>query len=469
MQRRVRRRPARPGRLQPLQRRVEERGARRRVAGEQPRSRCRRERNRGHELRIVAAAVAAVGVGPRPVEDVFAVRMRLLVERQGAGQRCAAPRGQEARRPPGAPATRSRSRAARSGTRARGAACRRRARSTRRHRSLDGDVVAQGEAFDERGAGEGRVERVHRKGRFSRGPASRAMLARQDRTIGGLVHGGDAGTRAKLFAVDVHRHADRPRAAQSGRRRPPRQRAGHPGGGEATRSAPARASSSRPSSRCAAIRPRTWCCARRSSTPARASSRRWPAACGRRRSSSAFPSATAAAATTRSPCCATAASTRVYRKQQLPNYTVFDEERYFEPGHAPCVIDVDGTRCRPHHLRGRLVPRPGAAGEGGGRARDRRRQRLALSHAAAGGAARAGRRAGARDRAAVRLRQSRRRPGRARLRRRVVRRGARTATSSSSCRRGTRRWRSRRSTTACRSRCAARSTRGSRTTSTRRW
>jgi len=34
----------------------------------------------------------------------------------------------------------------------------------------------------------------------------------------------------------------------------------------------------------------------------------------------------------------------VYRKQQLPNYTVFDEERYFEPGRAPCVIDVDGTR-----------------------------------------------------------------------------------------------------------------------------
>jgi NAD+ synthase (glutamine-hydrolysing) len=34
----------------------------------------------------------------------------------------------------------------------------------------------------------------------------------------------------------------------------------------------------------------------------------------------------------------------VYRKQQLPNYTVFDEDRYFEPGNAPCVIDVDGTR-----------------------------------------------------------------------------------------------------------------------------
>ena len=27
--------------------------------------------------------------------------------------------------------------------------------------------------------------------------------------------------------------------------------------------------------------------------------------------------------------------TAVYRKQQLPNYTVFDEERYFEPGSSP--------------------------------------------------------------------------------------------------------------------------------------
>ena len=35
--------------------------------------------------------------------------------------------------------------------------------------------------------------------------------------------------------------------------------------------------------------------------------------------------------------------TAVYRKQQLPNYTVFDEERYFEPGRAPCVVDIDGT------------------------------------------------------------------------------------------------------------------------------
>ena len=36
---------------------------------------------------------------------------------------------------------------------------------------------------------------------------------------------------------------------------------------------------------------------------------------------------------------------KTYRKQCLPNYTVFDEERYFEPGIAPCVIDVDGLPC----------------------------------------------------------------------------------------------------------------------------
>ena len=34
----------------------------------------------------------------------------------------------------------------------------------------------------------------------------------------------------------------------------------------------------------------------------------------------------------------------VYRKQCLPNYTVFDEQRYFTAGSDPCVFDVDGIR-----------------------------------------------------------------------------------------------------------------------------
>ncbi len=33
-----------------------------------------------------------------------------------------------------------------------------------------------------------------------------------------------------------------------------------------------------------------------------------------------------------------------YRKQILPNYSVFDEKRYFAAGDAPCVVDVHGVR-----------------------------------------------------------------------------------------------------------------------------
>lgn len=33
-----------------------------------------------------------------------------------------------------------------------------------------------------------------------------------------------------------------------------------------------------------------------------------------------------------------------YYKQQLPNYGVFDEKRYFQPGDKPCVIDIKGMK-----------------------------------------------------------------------------------------------------------------------------
>ncbi|HYT96340.1 MAG TPA: nitrilase-related carbon-nitrogen hydrolase, partial [Casimicrobiaceae bacterium] len=36
---------------------------------------------------------------------------------------------------------------------------------------------------------------------------------------------------------------------------------------------------------------------------------------------------------------------QVYRKAQLPNYTVFDEQRYFEPYGTPCGFNVEGIRC----------------------------------------------------------------------------------------------------------------------------
>ena len=33
-----------------------------------------------------------------------------------------------------------------------------------------------------------------------------------------------------------------------------------------------------------------------------------------------------------------------YAKRELPNYQVFDERRYFTPGHKPCVFEVEGVR-----------------------------------------------------------------------------------------------------------------------------
>ena len=32
-----------------------------------------------------------------------------------------------------------------------------------------------------------------------------------------------------------------------------------------------------------------------------------------------------------------------YHKRELPNYSVFDEKRYFKPGDAPCVVSIDGV------------------------------------------------------------------------------------------------------------------------------
>ena len=42
--------------------------------------------------------------------------------------------------------------------------------------------------------------------------------------------------------------------------------------------------------------------------------------------------------------CAGGEVTAVYRKSHLPNYAVFDERRYFEPGPEPLVVDVEASR-----------------------------------------------------------------------------------------------------------------------------
>jgi NAD+ synthetase len=43
--------------------------------------------------------------------------------------------------------------------------------------------------------------------------------------------------------------------------------------------------------------------------------------------------------------CARGGVQAIYRKARLPNYAVFDEERYFQAGHEPLVAEVAGTLC----------------------------------------------------------------------------------------------------------------------------
>ena len=176
-----------------------------------------------------------------------------------------------------------------------------------------------------------------------------------------------------------------------------RQRAAHP---RRRRAGASRRRRARRHARAVAVRlsargPR--CCVRRSSTRARASSRRWRRGDRRRAASSAFPKRTTARATTRWPSLRDGTVAHVYRKQCLPNYTVFDEERYFAPGTAPCVFDVGGVRVGLVICEDVWFPEPASR-----RATRARRcivvaERLAVSHAAAGAAARPGRRARTRE------------------------------------------------------------------------
>ncbi len=53
----------------------------------------------------------------------------------------------------------------------------------------------------------------------------------------------------------------------------------------------------------------------------------------------------ATASTMRAAYCNGGVVERTYLKQLLPNYGVFDEERYFEPGLADVVVDVAGFPC----------------------------------------------------------------------------------------------------------------------------
>ena len=67
------------------------------VAREQTGAGDRRERDRSEQLGIVGKSMAVIGIGPRPVEDILAVGVRLEVEGHSTDERCALPQGQIAR------------------------------------------------------------------------------------------------------------------------------------------------------------------------------------------------------------------------------------------------------------------------------------------------------------------------------------------------------------------------------------
>ena len=111
----------------------------------------------------------------------------------------------------------------------------------------------------------------------------------------------------------------------------------------------------------------------------------------------------------------------IYRKHLLPNYAVFDEQRYFTPVHGgrAALRHRRGAR-RHHHLRGRVEPDRSGHHPGRGRSRaDREHQRVAVLRGAHPRARDDARDPGRRRAGPGRVRESRRRAGRARLRRRV--------------------------------------------------
>ena len=55
----------------------------------------------------------------------------------------------------------------------------------------------------------------------------------------------------------------------------------------------------------------------------------------------------------------------VYRKNRLPNYSVFDEQRYFVPGTEPATIEVGGTRVGLTVCEDVWAPGPPAQSEAG--------------------------------------------------------------------------------------------------------
>src|SRR5439155_15418606 len=95
----VQRRKA-PG-LDLRQGRIEHRSSRRGVRCQQPRTGYRGKRDGCEELWVIAPSVPSIGIGPPPIENIFAVTVRFRIKRHRADEHPVAPCCHETRLPAG--------------------------------------------------------------------------------------------------------------------------------------------------------------------------------------------------------------------------------------------------------------------------------------------------------------------------------------------------------------------------------
>src|SRR6266513_2457708 len=85
------------------QRGIEHRTTCRSVRGQQARTGYWRKWDRREELRVIAPPMTSIGIRPAPIENIFAVAVRLRIKRHRADQLPVAPRGHETCLPAGFP------------------------------------------------------------------------------------------------------------------------------------------------------------------------------------------------------------------------------------------------------------------------------------------------------------------------------------------------------------------------------
>ncbi len=172
-----------------------------------------------------------------------------------------------------------------------------------------------------------------------------------------------AGADAGAAGADTIRDAPGALPAERHRRRHRGQRRAHPRGHARGRARRAPSSCCSPSSRSPATRPRI-CCSRSTSSPTP------PPRCSELAAEAhglvavvGFPER-AEDVYNAAAVLADGAVHAIYRKVYLPNYGVFDEQRYFQAGPAGAVIDIGARARRADRVRGHLGAR--AARQRGG-------------------------------------------------------------------------------------------------------